>query len=172
MQSGVVDFSFRLLGLSMTVGLVCGTFDLCHAGHVCLLQEAKRICDRLIVGLQEDPSLEEDSIYRIATRGSVKVKPILTVEERSIILRELRCVDDLFVYRSEASLVEWLRRHPVDVRIFGEDWRGKPYTGQELGHAVHFVVLASYNEGIISSTDIRRRVLVAKSTNRIGREGT
>ena len=36
----------------MKVGFVAGAFDLCHAGHILMLEEAKRNCDYLIVGLQ------------------------------------------------------------------------------------------------------------------------
>ena len=41
----------------MKVGITFSTFDLLHAGHVKMLEEAKRQCDFLIVGLQLDPSL-------------------------------------------------------------------------------------------------------------------
>jgi cytidyltransferase-like protein len=41
----------------MKVGITFSTFDLLHAGHVKMLEEAKRQCDYLIVGLQLDPSL-------------------------------------------------------------------------------------------------------------------
>ena len=42
----------------MKVGITFSTFDLFHAGHVKMLEEAKRQCDYLIVGLQLDPSIE------------------------------------------------------------------------------------------------------------------
>jgi len=42
----------------MKVGITFSTFDLFHAGHVKMLEEAKTQCDYLIVGLQLDPSIE------------------------------------------------------------------------------------------------------------------
>ena len=42
----------------MKVGITFSTFDLFHAGHVKMLEEAKTVCDFLIVGLQLDPSIE------------------------------------------------------------------------------------------------------------------
>ena len=42
----------------MKVGITFSTFDLFHAGHVKMLEEAKRQCDYLIVGLQLDPSID------------------------------------------------------------------------------------------------------------------
>ena len=44
----------------MIVGFTCGTFDLVHAGHVLMLQEASEVCDYLIVGLHIDPSKERE----------------------------------------------------------------------------------------------------------------
>lgn len=142
----------------MTRGLVCGVFDLFHAGHVKLLEAAKCECSYLIVGLQADPSLEQDTAYRVSTGHRRKNTPVLSVEERSAVLRAVRHVDDLFVYTDEASLVSWMLDHPVDVRIFGEDWRGKPYTGQALGHRVAFVPLMAPDGRVLSSSDIRKRV--------------
>ncbi len=42
----------------MKVGITFSTFDLFHAGHVKMLEEAKRQCDYLIVGLQLYPSID------------------------------------------------------------------------------------------------------------------
>ena len=42
----------------MKVGITFSAFDLFHAGHIKMLEEAKSICDFLIVGLQLDPSLD------------------------------------------------------------------------------------------------------------------
>ena len=42
----------------MKIGFTCSCFDLFHAGHVLMLQEAKTQCDYLIVGLQTDPSID------------------------------------------------------------------------------------------------------------------
>ena len=40
------------------IGFTCSTFDLLHAGHITMLEEAKRHCDFLIVGLQTDPTID------------------------------------------------------------------------------------------------------------------
>ena len=41
----------------MKIGFTCSTFDLFHAGHLLMLEEAKKQCDYLIVGLQTDPTI-------------------------------------------------------------------------------------------------------------------
>ena len=57
----------------MKTGITFSCFDLFHAGHIKMLEEAKTQCDYLIVGLQVDPTLDRPE----------KNKPIQTVVERS-----------------------------------------------------------------------------------------
>ena len=40
------------------VGFTCSSFDLLHAGHILMLEDARKQCDKLIVGLQTDPTLD------------------------------------------------------------------------------------------------------------------
>ncbi len=63
-----------------TIGFTCSCFDLLHAGHIIMLQYAKRRCDRLIVGLQTDPTIDRPE----------KNKPIQSLEERRIQLEAVR----------------------------------------------------------------------------------
>lgn len=42
----------------MRVGITFSAFDLLHAGHIKMLEEAKRNCDYLICGLQTDPTID------------------------------------------------------------------------------------------------------------------
>lgn len=144
----------------MIVGLVCGAFDLCHAGHVLLLAEAKGACEHLIVGLHDDPSIASDVAYRLATGGALKNKPIMSLEERRILLEGSRYVDEIFVYTDERDLIVRMAAMKIDIRIFGADWRGKPYTGIALGHKVHFAARGhSY-----SSSELRQRIAAAERT--------
>ena len=59
----------------MKVGFVCSAFDLFHAGHIIMLEEAKKQCDYLIVGLQTDPTID---------RPTEKNKPVQSVFERFV----------------------------------------------------------------------------------------
>ena len=56
----------------MKIGITCSSFDLFHAGHVKMLEEAKQHCDYLIVALQTDPTIDRPE----------KNKPIQSVVER------------------------------------------------------------------------------------------
>lgn len=108
----------------MKKGFTCGTFDLCHAGHMLMFKECKDYCDYLIVGLHTDPTIDR---YE-------KNKPIQTVEERKIQLEAIKYIDEIIIYDTEKDLYEILSKNKlgIDVRIIGEDWRGKPFTGHDL----------------------------------------
>jgi glycerol-3-phosphate cytidylyltransferase len=132
----------------MKVGFTCGSFDLLHAGHIMMLEEAKSYCDYLIVAIQSDPTLD---------RGS-KNKPVQSYEERIIMLKAIRYVDEITYYDTENDLYELLKRIKPDVRIIGSDWQGKQYTGYDLDIPVIF---NSRNHGY-SSSELRRRVYEAE----------
>jgi glycerol-3-phosphate cytidylyltransferase len=132
----------------MKVGFTCGSFDLLHAGHIMMLAEAKSYCDYLIVAIQSDPTLD---------RGS-KNKPVQSYEERIIMLKAIRYVDEITYYDTENDLYELLKRIKPDVRIIGSDWQGKQYTGYDLDIPVIF---NSRNHGY-SSSELRRRVYEAE----------
>jgi glycerol-3-phosphate cytidylyltransferase len=132
----------------MKVGFTCGSFDLLHAGHALMLEEAKSYCDYLIVAIQSDPTLD---------RGS-KNKPVQSYEERIIMLKAIRYVDEITYYDTENDLYELLKRIKPDVRIIGSDWQGKQYTGYDLDIPVIF---NSRNHGY-SSSELRRRIYEAE----------
>lgn len=110
-------------------GVVAGAFDLIHPGYIALFEEAKRVCTHLTVALHADPALERES----------KLRPILTVEERSLILESIRHVDDVIAYETEADLYELLRAGDFDVRFLGEDYRTRPITGADLPIKIHWI---------------------------------
>lgn len=128
----------------MIKGFTCGSFDLLHAGHCLMLQEAKTKCDYLIVGLQSDPTIDRPD----------KNKPVQSVEEREIQLESCRYVDKVIVYDTEKELVGLLKGLAPDVRILGKDWKGKKFTGWELPTVNYF---NSRGHGY-SSTELRNRI--------------
>lgn len=139
------------------VGFTCGAFDLCHAGHLLLFKDAKEVCDYLIVGLQIDPSVDNGRY-----RDEPKNKPVMSVEERRIILENVKHIDEIFIYRDEAELYEILRCIPYDVYILGSDWRGKRYTGFDLPHIPYF----HERDHPYSTTGLRERIFTAECAKR------
>jgi glycerol-3-phosphate cytidylyltransferase len=130
----------------MKIGFTCSTFDLFHAGHVMMLKEAKTQCDYLIVGMQMDPTID---------RPGVKNKPVQTVLERFIQLQACRYVDEIIPYATEKELMDILTSYPIDVRIIGEEYRDKQYTGFNLPMSVYF----NSRQHSFSTTELRQRVL-------------
>ena len=140
--------------LGKKVGITVGAFDLCHAGHVLMFKEAKTVCEHFIVGLHSDPSLDRAD----------KNKPIMSLEERKIILEGIRYIDEIFVYDTEAELYEILKKNElgIDIRIIGTDWKGKPYTGHDLPIEMYF----NTRDHGYSTTDLRRRIYESETKTR------
>lgn len=135
----------------MKVGFTCSTFDLFHAGHVMMLKEAKTQCDHLIVGLQMDPTID---------RPTTKNKPIQTVLERFIQVQACKYVDEIIPYATEKELMDILTSYPIDVRIIGEEYRDKQFTGYQLPMSVYF----NSRQHSFSTTELRQRVLEIEKT--------
>ena len=129
------------------IGFTCGAFDLLHAGHVVMLKEARKNCDRLVVGLQTDPSIDRED----------KNKPIQSVYERYVQLSGVKYVDEIIPYDTEQSLVDLLQSQEIDIRFIGEDYREREFTGSDLPIEVFY----TSRQHSFSSTDLRK---VIKST--------
>ena len=106
----------------MKVGFTCSTFDLLHAGHISMLREAKQHCDYLICGLQTDPSVDRPE----------KNRPIQTIVERYVQLNAVGYVDEIVPYATEEDLKDILSMLQIDVRILGEEYRDKEFTGKDI----------------------------------------
>ena len=89
------------------IGFTCSTFDLLHAGHITMLEEAKHHCDYLIVGLQNDPTIDRPE----------KNAPIQSIVERQIQLAAVKFIDEIIVYNTEQDLMDLLLTLPIKVRV-------------------------------------------------------
>lgn len=136
----------------MRTGFTCSTFDLLHAGHVAMLQEAKTQCDYLIVGLQNDPTLDR----------ATKNKPIQSIVERQMQLRGNKYVDEIWVYNTEKDLEDLLLTLPINVRILGVEYEGKEFTGREICHKRNIDLYFNGRDHSFSSSSLRRRVYEAE----------
>ena len=127
-----------------TVGFTASCFDLFHAGHIMMLKEAKSQCDYLIVGLQTDPTLDRPE----------KNKPIQSVFERFVQLDACKYVDEVVVYATEKDLMDILLSYPIDVRIIGDEYEHKHFTGKELDIPIYY----NSRKHSFSTTELRERV--------------
>jgi glycerol-3-phosphate cytidylyltransferase len=111
------------------VGIVASCFDLFHAGHVLMLMEAKENCDRLVVALQSDPTIDRPE----------KNKPIQGMYERFIQVDSCKYVDQVIPYDTEADLYNLLASLDWDVRFLGMDyWDRDDFTGSDLDIPIHY----------------------------------
>ena len=139
----------------MKIGITFGAMDLFHAGHVLMLQEAKTMCDHLIVCIQTDPALDREE----------KNSPIQSIVERQIQVGACRYVDETMVYNTEADVVDILKSVVWDVRIIGEEYRDTDFTGKD------FTVDRCYfnrRQHSFSSSSLRDRVVSGKWCPPIG----
>ena len=130
------------------VGITFSTFDFFHAGHVKMLEEAKSVCDYLIVGLQLDPSIDR----------SEKNKPVQSVIERYIQVSSCKYVDEVVPYVREQDLDEILRSFKIDVRIIGEEYRDKDFTGKAYCEQKGIQLYYNSRDHEYSSSGIRKRI--------------
>jgi glycerol-3-phosphate cytidylyltransferase len=132
----------------MRIGLTASTFDLLHAGHVAMLREAKSQCDYLIAALQVDPSLDR----------SEKNPPVQTIVERQAQLHAVKYVDEVIVYCTERDLLDIINMYPIDVRILGEEYRLKDFTGKDECRNRGIQIYFNKRDHRFSSSDLRKRV--------------
>ena len=137
----------------MIVGFTCSAFDLLHAGHVQMLRDAKDQCDYLICGLQVDPTLDRPE----------KNQPIQTVVERYTQLKALRYVDEIIPYSTEADLEDILQMYHINVRILGEEYRDKDFTGKDICRKRDIDLHFNRRDHRFSSSGLRKRVLNAEA---------
>jgi glycerol-3-phosphate cytidylyltransferase len=135
------------------IGFTCSTFDLLHAGHVTMLEEAKRHCDFLIVGLQNDPTLDRPE----------KNQPIQSIVERQIQLAAVKYVDEIVIYNTEQDLIDLLLTLPIDVRILGDEYKTKEFTGKDIAKQRGSKIIYNGRDHSFSSSSLRKRVAFADS---------
>jgi len=130
------------------VGFTCSTFDLLHAGHILMLAECKQICDYLIVGVQSDPTVD---------RPGTKNKPVQSIVERYVQLSAVKFVDEIIVYNTEKDLEDMLMFLPISVRIIGEEYKDKDFTGKQICEDRGIKIWFNSRSHRFSSSELRQR---------------
>jgi len=131
-----------------TIGFTASTFDLLHAGHISMLREAKTQCDYLICGLQVDPSIDRPT----------KNKPVQTLVERHVQLSAVSYVDEIVPYVTEEDLVDILSMYDINVRILGDEYKDKDFTGKDVCQARGIDLYFNKRDHRFSSSGLRKRI--------------
>lgn len=138
----------------MKVSVTASCFDLLHAGHCLLLKEAREASDKLVVFLHIDPSIERKE----------KNKPILSLNERRILLQSNKYVDEIIEYSTEDelyfNLLNLTNVYSKVIRFLGDDYKNKRYTGDDIEKIE--VRFSDRSHGY-SSSDLRRRIFEVES---------
>lgn len=132
-----------------TIGITFGSFDLLHAGHVSMLEQCKKQCTWLIVGLQTDPTIN---------RPETKNKPIQTTFERWCQLNALRCVDEIIPYDTEEDLSNMLSILNIDKRFIGSEYMGQALNGQNICETRNIEIVFIDRIHNYSSSELRKRI--------------
>jgi len=137
----------------MKIGFNCSTFDLFHVGHVTMLREEKRFCDKLIVAIQTDPTID---------RPDTKNKPVQSIYERFMQVSSCKYVDEVIVYTTENDLLNLLKTVHIDIRFLGDEYKLKDFTGKQWcldrGIELHY----HSREHPFSSSTLRQRTYEAE----------
>lgn len=99
--------------------LVNGTFDILHLGHLALLNYARGQGDYLIVAIDSDRRVKE-------LKG--ETRPINTQDERLVMLRNLKPVDEVQIFDTDQDLVRLVQK--ADVMVKGSDYQDKSIIGR------------------------------------------
>ena len=99
----------------MKRGITFGTFDVFHYGHLRILERARELCDRLVVGVSSDE-------LSLSKKGR---SPWYSFEERARIVGALRCFDEVFKEESLDLKADYIKKFKADVLVMGDDWAGR-----------------------------------------------
>ena len=99
----------------MKVVLTCGTFDLFHVGHLRILERARALGDKLVVGVSSDA-------LNIKKKSRA---PIMNQEQRMAIVSALKSVDEVFLEESLDLKAQYIQNYRATVFCIGNDWEGK-----------------------------------------------
>lgn len=101
--------------MAAKVVITFGTFDVFHVGHLRILERAAGFGGRLVVGISTD-QLNFDKKGRL---------PVYSHDERSEIVRALKCVNEVFLEESLDLKADYIKQFDADVLVMGDDWRGR-----------------------------------------------
>lgn len=119
-----------------------GTFDMFHSNHVKMLEYARGLGEKLIVGVSTDELV-----------CSYKEAPIVPFEERIAIVRALK-QPDVVIPQHSLEHTELVKKLHIDAFVIGDDWQGKYDYLEELGVKVFYF---PYGAGA-SSTNIKKKI--------------
>ena len=113
-------------------GFVASSFDIMHPGYALMLKECRDNCSYLVVGLHQNPEWERED----------KNIPIMSLNERFLVLKSIRYIDEIAPYSNEDELTNLLKFYRPDVRFLGSDYKevsSLKITGYTLCRNIYYI---------------------------------
>ena len=121
-----------------------GCFDVLHVGHIRMLEFAKSLGDKLVVGIDSDERVKK-------SKGMGR--PVNTQEDRIEMLRSIKFIDDVVVFDSDYSLTEEISKSGASVIVVGSEYRDRGVIGSHLAEVVYFDRIGEFSTtGIIEKS--------------------
>lgn len=117
--------------------------DILHTGHILAMEEAKKNCDYLIVGLNCKPENKN---------------PIQSVYERFMQLRGVKFIDEIIPYNGKKDLELISESLNYDIRFLGEDYINKTWDGKEIEEKLNKQFYFLSRKHNLSSTNLKNRI--------------
>ena len=111
------------------IGFVNGCFDILHVGHLKMIQNCKKYCDYLIVGIDSD---------KMVKKKKGKNRPFNKQEDRKFFLENIKGVDKVFIFNSHQLLKEKLKKIKPDIMIVGVEYKDKKVIGGDHAKELKF----------------------------------
>ncbi len=106
-----------------TIVFTNGCFDILHYGHAKYLEDAKKLGDCLVVGLNSDSSV------RVVKKD--KNRPINSEQDRASVLAALSCVDYIVIF-NELTPLKLIGKLKPDILVKGGDWKKEDVVGKDI----------------------------------------
>lgn len=149
-----ISVSSCMTKTNFKIGYTTGTFDMFHVGHLHILQQAKAMCDYLIVGVSTDELVQ---LYK-------NKKPIIPFDDRVSIIESTKFVDRVIAQENRDKIAAFEKFH-FDVMFVGDDWKGdalfenvEKYLNAHGAKVVYF----PYTKGV-SSTMLREKIIMNRN---------
>ena len=115
-----------------------------HVGHIRLLEYAKSIGDKLIVGIDSDKRIK-------SSKG--ESRPINNEQDRKFVLESIRFVDEVVVFDTSDQLAEYIKNLNIATIVVGDDYKDKYVIGSEYANVIFFPKLPN-----ISTSSILKKI--------------